>query len=137
MKLEGGCYCGAVRFVAEGEPIMKAQCHCRECQYFSGGAPNLVIGMPAAGFSFTKGQPSQFARSDLDNAVTREFCAVCGTHLDTRPQGFPGVIIKVGTLDDPSVWEGPQIVINLIDKQAFHHVPEGVPTFERFPARPG
>ena len=31
MKLEGGCYCGEVRYVAEGEPTLKAQCHCREC----------------------------------------------------------------------------------------------------------
>ena len=31
MKFEGGCYCDAVRYVAEGEPMCKAQCHCREC----------------------------------------------------------------------------------------------------------
>jgi hypothetical protein len=42
MKLEGGCYCGTVRYVAEGEPMMKAQCHCRECQYIT-GAPQTCF----------------------------------------------------------------------------------------------
>ena len=28
MPLEGGCYCGAVQYVAEGEPVLRAQCHC-------------------------------------------------------------------------------------------------------------
>jgi hypothetical protein len=36
-------------------------------------------------------------------------------------------------LDDPAVFEGPQIAVNLIDKLPFRHIPEGVPTFERFP----
>src|SRR3954451_2042976 len=27
MRLEGGCYCGEVRYVAEGDPMMQAQCH--------------------------------------------------------------------------------------------------------------
>ncbi len=101
MRLEGGCYCGEVRYVAEGDPMMQAQCHCRECQYISGGAPNTFIAMPAAGFSYITGQPKQFTRKDLERAVTREFCAECGTHLVTKVPGLPAAILKVGTLDEP------------------------------------
>jgi hypothetical protein len=135
MKLEGGCYCGQVRYVAEDEPIMKAQCHCRECQYISGGSPNMFVLMPPNGFSYTKGAPKQFARSDLENAVTREFCAECGTHITARRPGLAAVILKVGTFDDPSLFGSPQMEIFTIDKQAFHQIPEGLPTFERLPKR--
>jgi hypothetical protein len=133
MKLEGGCYCGAVRYVAEGEPAMAAQCHCRECQYITGGAPNMFMAMPAEGFAYTRGEPKRFARSDLEHAVSREFCPNCGTHMATKPQGLPLVIVKVGTLDDPAQFS-PNMAIFTIDKQAFHQIPEGMPTFERLPA---
>jgi hypothetical protein len=133
MKLEGGCYCGAVRYTAEGEPALRAQCHCRECQYISGGAPNMFLLMPPSGFAYIKGEPKRFSRSDLENAVTREFCATCGTHLTTRRPGLPAVILKVGTLDDPGLFGTPQMAIFAVDRQPFHHVPEGLPTFERLP----
>jgi hypothetical protein len=135
MKLEGGCYCGGVRYAAEGAPIMKAQCHCRECQYMTGGAPNLFVLMPAAGFQYSKGAPKTFARSDLERPVTREFCPDCGTHLVTRPQGLPAVVLKVGTLDDPGLFGTPQMAIYTVDKQPFHHIADGLPTFERLPPR--
>ena len=133
MKLEGGCYCGAVRYVAEGEPMLQAQCHCRECQFITGGSPNMFVVMPLDGFKYTKGAPKQFARKDLEKPVTREFCAECGTHVVTRPQR-PAVVVKVGTLDNPAQIT-PQIAIFTIDKQPFHHIPEGMPSFERMPAR--
>jgi hypothetical protein len=135
MKLEGGCYCGRVRYVAEGEPMMKAQCHCRECQYITGGAPNMFLLMPTGSFSYTEGAPKQFTRSDLERPVTRDFCAECGTHLVTRPTVVPAVVLKVGTLDDPSLFGSPQMAIYTIDKQAFHQIPEGLPSFERLPKR--
>lgn len=134
MDIEGGCYCGAVRYRATGNPLFTGQCHCRECQYISGGHPNLVMAMPETEFSFTKGAPKGFSRSDLPDPVTREFCAACGTHLLTRAPRVPGaVLLKVGTFDDPAMFPGPQVVIYAVDKQAFHHVPEGVPVFERTP----
>lgn len=134
MKIEGGCYCKGVRYVAEGHPLFMGQCHCRECQYVSGGGPNFTVGMPEGGFAYTKGAVKGFRRTDLPNGVTREFCPECGTHLLTRAPGVPGaVLLKVGTFDDPSLYPGPQIVIYTIDKQSFHHVPAGLPTFERVP----
>jgi hypothetical protein len=118
----------------KGDPLFKGQCHCRECQYISGGLPNIVMGMPEAGFAYTKGKAKQFRRRDLDDPVTREFCGECGTHVLTRAPGVPGaVLLKVGTFDDPSVFGGPQLAIYTIDKQSFHHVPPGIPTFERVP----
>lgn len=134
MTLTGGCYCGALRYRAEGDPLFKGQCHCRECQYISGGNPNLVMAMPETRFTWEKGAPKQYRRSDLANPVTREFCGECGTHILTRAPAAPGAaLLKVGTLDDPSAFGGPQIVIYAVDKQPFHHVPDGVPVFERVP----
>ena len=135
MRFEGGCYCGQVRYVAEGEPVMKAQCHCRECQYISGGGPNFVMGLPAAGFAYVKGEPKGFARSDLERPVTREFCPNCGTHLATRSPRFDGLFLKVGTLDDPALYGLPAMAIHAADKQAFHCIPDDLPTFDRTPRR--
>jgi hypothetical protein len=134
MKVEGGCYCGELRYEAEGDPLFKGQCHCRECQYASGGHPNVVMGMAEPNFSYKKGQPKGFSRSDLDAPVTREFCADCGTHILTKSPAMAGaVLLKVGTFDDPSLFGGPDMVIYTCDKQPFHHVPEGVPTFDKAP----
>jgi hypothetical protein len=135
MKLEGGCYCGEVRYQAEGKPMLRAQCHCRECQYFSGGSPNMFLLMPPDGFNYTKGTPKKYMREDLEGAVTREFCAECGTHLITRPRSVPGLVLKVGTLDDPTLFGNPKIAIYTVDKQPFHLIPEGMPSFERLPPR--
>ena len=44
---------------------------------------------------------------------------------------MPLVILKVGTFDDPSLFGVPQMAINTLDKQPFHMIPEGLPTFER------
>ena len=133
MKIEGGCYCKEVRYESTGDIGMRAQCFCRECQYITGGDSLLGIGVPEDGFKVTRGALKDFKRTDIENAVTRQFCPNCGTHVTTRP--MPGmVIIKVGTLDDPSIFEGPQMAIFTCDKQDYHRLPEGVPAFERMPS---
>jgi hypothetical protein len=43
--------------------------------------------------------------------------------------------VKIGTLDDPSAFEGPKMVFWTNQKQAFHLVPEGVASFATLPGR--
>ena len=134
MGAEGGCYCGAIRYETQGDATLKGICYCNECQTVSGGGPVIVMGVPEAGFKLTKGTLKQFARPDLENPVTREFCGDCGTHVTTRPPSMAGmVLIKVGTLDDQSVFGGPQMAIFCAEKQPWHIVPEGVASFDRVP----
>ncbi len=133
MSRSGGCYCGALRYESDGAPLLQAQCHCRECQQFSGGAVNYFMLVPAEGFRYVKGAPKSFTRSDIDNPVTREFCSECGTHILTRRPGLDAIVLKIGTLDDPEVFTGPQMAIFTIEKRSFHDVPDGLPTFERLP----
>ncbi len=133
MKIEGGCYCGEIRYESKGAFEASAQCHCRECQYLTGGNPNVIVAVPADGFRFIMGEPKEFTRSDLENPVTRLFCPTCGTAIGNRSFSRPNsMVLKVGTLDDPSVFK-PQLAIFTIDKQPFHHIPDDLPQFERRP----
>jgi hypothetical protein len=45
------------------------------------------------------------------------------------------VVVKIGTLDDPSLFGGPKLAIYTVDKQPYHQIPEGMPSFERLPPR--
>ena len=133
MRISGGCYCGSLRYESVGDIEASIQCHCRECQYITGGNPNVIMIMPLNGFEFVKGIPKTFKRKDIENAVTRLFCENCGTGIGTKNPNRPNsIILKVGTFDDPSIFK-PDIAIFTIDKQKFHYIENGIKTFEKKP----
>jgi len=135
MTIEGGCFCGAVRFAAEGPILMRGLCLCRTCQRISGGGGNLFIAVEAQGFRYAAGPPQSFQRTP--DAPRREFCATCGVQLTARSQCAPtAVLVKVGALDDPAVYAGPELVVWTDEKQPFHLLPPGVPAHGRMPAPP-
>jgi hypothetical protein len=94
--MSGGCQCGAVRFLIEGEPGRASLCHCRMCQKAFGAFYGPLIEAP--NLKWTRGAPKYFRSS---NRVRRGFCADCGTPLTFEPDGGP-VDVAIGALDDPS-----------------------------------
>src|SRR5512134_658588 len=98
---EGGCQCGAIRYRAEGEPILAALCHCSMCRR-AHAAPAVAWAMfETAQVRFAKGRPAQHASSA---EARRGFCAACGTQLCFTASFIPGLIdIAVGSLDRPEL----------------------------------
>jgi len=136
MVITGGCLCGDLRFEIAGEMSMRGLCLCQTCQKISGGAGNLFVGLEASAFRYTKGEPLRFTREDSGDTPTREFCGKCGVHIVARsPKAPGGIIVKVGTLDDPSVFGGPRMVFWTQEKHSFHVLPVGIAAFETVPSR--
>ncbi len=133
MKISGGCYCGAIKYESLGDIQASIQCHYRECQYITGGHPNVLVIVPLYKFKFLKGKPKEYKIKDIEMAMCRLFCEGCGTAIGTRNPNRPNsIILKVGTFDDPSIFKA-DIAIFTIDKQKFHHIDDGIESFERKP----
>lgn len=133
MKTKGGCYCGTIRYQIDGPVQAAFQCHCRECQYSTGGAPNMLMAFAKEDVEITQGQMQSYGRADLAAPVTRFFCATCGTlvgnHSPNRPELM---ILRAGTLDTPHLFH-PQLAIFLCDAQPFHLIENGLPAFDKRP----
>ncbi|MEI9996027.1 MAG: GFA family protein [Rhizomicrobium sp.] len=134
---EGGCRCGAVRYTVSAEPLAVMNCHCRDCQYASGGGFSTVAVVPAAAFAVTKGAPKPFTvTGDSGKEITRSFCETCGTPLYTQQPGSPLAIIKAGTLDDPS-WLTLGGALYTSSAQPWSHIDPALMQFEKMPPGAG
>ena len=97
MSRTGGCQCGAVRFRVEGELGRASICHCRMCQKAFGGFYGPYVATKPEQVTWTRGQPTLFASSNL---VNRGFCPACGTQLTFQGAGF--FDLAIGAFDDPT-----------------------------------
>jgi hypothetical protein len=127
---EGGCLCGAVRYLLEGAALSAGACHCRDCQYVSGGGPAHVLVYPATAVVITKGAPQAFAvLSDAGRKVSRFFCMTCGTHLFRRGSARPEItIVTAGSLDDPQTYR-PRLHTWTRSARDWHPIDRHLPQF--------
>lgn len=97
--LQGGCYCGMVRYETNGEVFHRTLCHCTDCRRIAGAPAVAWFSVARAALRFTRGAPALFHSS---SGVVRGFCAQCGTPLTYAHDATPGEIdITTCSLDDP------------------------------------
>ncbi len=102
LQRDGGCFCGAVRYVAAGEPLSQCICHCESCRWAT-GAPMVPWGTFAASqFRVTRGEVTEYASSP---GVLRGHCAACGTSLTYSHELRAGEIdVTLSSFDDAATF---------------------------------
>ena len=60
--VEGGCQCGAVRYRLKASPLTVYNCHCKDCQRFSGAACSISMIVRNENFEVLSGQTVRYDR---------------------------------------------------------------------------
>ncbi|KRA95089.1 aldehyde-activating protein [Devosia sp. Root685] len=89
----GGCLCGAVRFVAKGQPFRVGICHCMDCRKHHGALFHASAIFP---------QTAVTVSGEVRDYAGRCFCPHCGSSVFSRSGGE--VEINLGALDAPDRW---------------------------------
>lgn len=101
----GSCLCDAIRFEADGDPIVMVNCHCSRCRRgrSAAHASNLFVAIDQ--FRWTRGE-QHVKVYDLPGAARfgTNFCGICGSDVPRHSPKIGRVNIPGGCLDtDPRI----------------------------------
>jgi hypothetical protein len=132
-EMRGGCRCGAVRYVANADPVFVGLCHCRNCQKETGSAFSVVLGLPANAVAVSGTVKVFDSVGDSGKATHRAFCPTCGSSVTHWADILEGLtMVNAGTLDDPS-WVRPTSQIYCDSAQPWVELGGGMQSFPRMP----
>jgi len=115
VPFSGGCACRSIRYVCSAAPVAMLNCHCLDCQRFSGTPQTFAV------------------RAGSGKLATRSFCPECGSPLFTRGEVAPEVLsIRFSTLDDPSAFK-PMLDIWTCSAQPWVCLSQAIPHYPRSP----
>ena len=97
--IEGGCFCGSIRYRFPINDYPSSNCHCSMCRRISGAPFVPWLAIPKNSFSYAAGLPKKLVSSSHG---TRYFCKACATPLTCLLDEYPKyVYITICSLDNP------------------------------------
>lgn len=122
--MQGGCFCGRIRYSAEGAAVARTLCHCRSCRRATGGASVAWAVFAKSNLSVLSGQARWHNSSP---GIRWGFCRDCGTLLfyerDSRPVHTD---VTTVSLDEPDAF-APTVEIWTQDKLEWEQLNERIP----------
>jgi hypothetical protein len=130
--LEGGCFCGAVRYRLQSPPMFINCCHCRDCQRQTGSAFVINGVIEADRIKLLNEKPeavSMATESGRPHDIYR--CPECRTALWSDYGRRPMRFVRMSTLDDAAAF-APDAHIFTRSKLPWVRLPDDVPAFDIF-----
>ena len=126
--LRGGCFCGQVRYEADGQAYNETICHCTDCRRAVGAASVAWFTVNRAGLRWTAAEPASFRSSAR---AIRRFCGACGTSLTWEGDEQPDEVdLSTATLDDPDQ-APPKDHVFAASAVGWDKVCDGLPAYPR------
>jgi hypothetical protein len=122
--MEGGCFCGRIRYRTNGEAIARTLCHCRSCRRASGGVNVAWAVFQTEAYEQLSGDVRWYSSSP---GIRWGFCGTCGSLVlyrrDSRPDHTD---ITTASLDDADAL-APTVEIWTEAKLAWERLNEAIP----------
>ena len=97
--VEGGCFCGSVRYSFKFDKYPSANCYCSICRRISGAPFVSWLAIPLDLFKYLNNKPKKIKSSSHGN---RFFCEECGTPIACILEEDPkNINITIASLDNP------------------------------------
>ena len=129
-NLEGGCFCGAVRYRLTSAPMFVHCCHCKDCQRQTGSAfvINAIIETDRIEHSGELVPVAMKTDSGRPHDIYR--CPQCQIAVWSDYGRRPAIrFVRVGTLDEPSLLP-PDVHIFTRSKLSWVVLPKDAKAFE-------
>lgn len=126
--MAGACLCGGFRFVARGEPLYRAYCHCEDCRRSTGAPVSTLVGYKTDEVEYFGKEPRRYRSSA---GVTRAFCGTCGASISYEDERLPGEIhLHTGLFEDPEAF--PPLIHSWYSQAiSWLHLQDELPRYEQ------
>ena len=134
--LDGGCFCGRIRYRIHEHTGLVAHCHCINCRRASGGTLVTWVDVKRDRLEWLSGTPRVYEHaSDLAPRVVRQFCGDCGSSLTWDRPESEEIDVAVVDLDDP---EGVEPTCHCFAPRqlSWLHLSDDLPRHQRGEASP-
>jgi hypothetical protein len=127
---KGGCHCNSVTLTIANKPKMMIQCHCLDCQKFTGAGHSSLAYFDITDVDIRGKSVDYSVIADSGAEMKRFFCPSCGSRIFGSNSERPDLLaIYIGCLED-SRWYKPQAVIYASRRYDWDITSDDIPQFD-------